>query len=111
MSMIRRSFTIQQRLDAVRRIRVDFGGNLSKASRDMNIDRKRLREWVNSEIDLSNADGKRSKRRLWKPGRHPREPELEQALYDWFCRQRQQKLVVNYRLIRIKVGLHKLGRK
>ncbi len=38
---------------------------------------------------------------LGKPGRYPRKPELEQALYDWFSWQ--QKILVNYWLIRIYV--------
>ena len=50
--MGRNSYSIDFKLKAVRRLNADFEGNVSKASREMGIDRKQLGEWSKKEIKL-----------------------------------------------------------
>ena len=104
MSMSQRSFTISTKLDVLRRIRLDFDGNLSKASRELNIDRKRLREWQRQEPEFANATNKQT-RRAMGGGKKPFAPELEVQLFAWFKSERQtHKRVVNYAKIRTKAA-------
>jgi hypothetical protein len=63
------SYTVAYRLDSVRRIKTDFAGNLSAASRQLNVSRKQLREWTKQETDFANADKLRTKRHIGRSGR------------------------------------------
>ncbi len=76
-----------------------LGGYMFKASRDMNIDRKRLIKWVKPRNRYVHC--RWQKKETWQPGRYPQESGFEQPLYDWFCRQ--QNLWLNYGLIRIYI--------
>ncbi len=73
-----------------------------KASRDMNIDRKRLMQWVKPRNSFVQCRCQKNQKETWQPGGYPQESGFEQPLYDWFCRL-QQNVWLNYRLIRIYI--------
>ena len=66
------------RLKAVRRLNADFEGNISKASREMGIDRKQLREWSKKEVKLANVSDKRTRKNA-AGGRDAKFPLLENS--------------------------------
>jgi len=82
--MSRKSYTLAQKIDILKQVKTEFGGNLSLAARQLNIDRKNLRRWLKNENEMLNLDGKRDKRRRGNPGRKPVVPELEKSLFSWF---------------------------
>jgi len=96
-----RSYTVSTKLDVLRRLRIEFGGNLSKASRDLSIDRKRIREWLKHEDQLVNATDQR-KRRVLGGGKKPYAPDLEASLFAWFEAEHQARRLVSYNRIRSK---------
>ena len=49
----KRSYTIEYKLQVVERLKVEFNNNISAASRDTGVDRKRIREWVMQEEALA----------------------------------------------------------
>ncbi len=77
-----------------------LGRYMFKASRDMNIDRKRLMQWVKPRTGFVQCIWQKNQKETLQPGGYPQESGFEQPLYDWFCR-RQQNVWLNYRLIRI----------
>ena len=93
-----RAYSIAEKLNAVKRVK-ELSGNLSAASRELGIDRKRLREWRNKESEFTNMTDKRRKRRIGG-GRHPMHAELKNKLCRWVSNQRSKKIIVNYRLLR-----------
>ena len=96
--MGRNSYSIDFKLKAVRRLNADFEGNISKASRNMGIDRKQLIEWSKKEVKLANVPDKI--RRYVAGGRGAKFPLLEEQLFAWFKDQRQSKnmyfIIVNF---------------
>ena len=95
-----RSYTVASKLDICRRVRRDYDGCISKASRDLNIDRKRIREWLKVEDKLANVNKPRERRHLGTSGRAPVAPALEERLLEWFRQQREQKHVIAYNQVR-----------
>ena len=91
--MGRSSYTVEFKLKAVRRLKSEFSGNLSKASRALNISRKQLREWNRNEVKMANLSNKQS-RRYAGAGRGAKYPLLEEQLLAWFKDQRESKLVL-----------------
>lgn len=88
--MSRKSYSIEFKLKAVNRLKSEFEGNISKASRVMNIDRKQLREWNKAEVKMANLNDKRGKRHAGA-GRGCKYPLLEEQLFAWFQEQRKSK--------------------
>ncbi len=70
---------------------------ISAASRDFNVDRKRIREWLNQESELlefKNAGKSRSKR-LKGAGRKPLDESMEEILFEWIVELRSRNLRVS----------------
>ena len=88
--MGRSSYTIDFKLKAVARLEGEFQGNLSKASRVLNISRKQLRDWARNEVKFVNVEDKRSKRKIGS-GPHAKYPLLEEQLLAWFKEQQASK--------------------
>ena len=96
----KRSYTIQDKLSALAKIK-EFNGNIAKVSRELNIDRKCLREWRNNEEKIVNLPHKRKLRKIGC-GRKPFFKELEDKLI-WVKLERMDKRnIVNYRRMREK---------
>lgn len=87
--MQRSSYTVEFKLKAVARLKSEFNGNLSKASRVLNISRKQLREWQRNEVKMANMTNKKTKRQTG--GRGAKYPLLEVQLFAWFKEQRESK--------------------
>ena len=107
MASKRKSYRIEEKLDIIKRVKLDFNSNLSKASREFNIDRKVLRNRCQKEDVMMNMESKRSSRRLSGAGRRPQLPELENRLFAWFQQKRQEKIIVNYKKLREHASLLK----
>jgi transposase-like protein len=96
----RKCYTIADKIAAIRQVKVT--NNLSAVSRELNIDRKTLREWVHNESELVNMQNRKKRRRIGG-GRKPFFPQIEEQLYEWFKSERlDKKCVVNYRRLREK---------
>ena len=59
---MQRSYTVAQKLEVVQWAN-ENGKNISKTSREWNIDRKRIREWLKEEVLLENTAPEDKKRR------------------------------------------------
>ena len=59
---LRKSYTIAQKLEIVKYALAN-DRNISKTSREFNVDRKRVREWIKEESTLENAAPEDKKRR------------------------------------------------
>ena len=90
---------------SLRRLREEYDGNISVASRELCIDRKRIRGWRDKESSLVGATDKKQ-RRACGSGRKAKFPEVEEKLCRWFLTQRQKRLKVNYH--RFKEEAHKI---
>jgi transposase-like protein len=98
----RKSYTLNEKIDAMKRLK-ELNGNVSKASRQLEISRKNIRRWRDNEGKLANANKQRSRRRLGGGGRKCFWPELESRLFEWFKVERiDNRNVVNYRRLREK---------
>ena len=65
------SYTIEQKLEVIDRVKKEFGSCLRRASRALEIDRKCLRAWIDKENVFLNMESRRHKRRTGKPRREP----------------------------------------
>ena len=52
----RKSYTIKEKLDILKRVKNDFNSSLHKASKELHIDRKMLRNWQNKQKDFLNRE-------------------------------------------------------
>ena len=68
------SYTIEQKLEVIDRVKKEFGSCLRRASRALEIDRKCLRAWIDKENVFLNMESRRHKRRTGKPRRKPAVP-------------------------------------
>lgn len=93
--MPRSSYTVDFKLKAVSRLKSEFSGNISKASRVLGIDRKQLREWSKNETKMANLNDKKT-RRYTAGGRGAKYPLLEEQLAAWFKEQRGSKITILY---------------
>ena len=100
MASKRKSYSAFEKLEVLRKFRDEYGGNCSKASRELNVSRKMIKDWEKNEQNLADLDRKKMRRRLPGAGRRPFAPKLEEALFSWFKNQRKNKLIVNYLKIR-----------
>ena len=80
-------------------LKEEFGNNVSLASRELGIDRKRIREWRDKEGTYLETPDKKRKRAIGS-GRTPKFPHIEQQLFTWFQSQREKRLSVNYFRVR-----------
>ena len=74
------------------------------AAREFKVDSKRIREWCRQKEQLL-ALKKRKKakrRRLDGAGRKPRDPEMEEELFQWIVERRSRHLRVSRRMIRLQ---------
>ena len=90
--MGRLSYTVDFKLKAVARLKGEFSGNISKASRALNISRKQLREWNKNEVKMANISNKQTRRHAGA-GRGAKYPLLEEQLIAWFKDQRDSKCI------------------
>ena len=70
--MQRSSYTVEFKLKTIARLKSEFNGNLSKASKVLNISRKQLRDWQKNEVKYGKYDqqeGEKTHRR--KRGKIP----------------------------------------
>ncbi|VDO06817.1 unnamed protein product [Rodentolepis nana] len=95
---VQRSYTIDEKLSAIKRVK-EHSGNLSVASRELGIDRKRLREWCRQESDLTKQSDKK-RRRAIGGGRRPSLRNLETKLFQWIVAQCANNMIINYRRLR-----------
>ncbi len=85
-----RSYTVQFKLDAL-----DWyyknGENKNLTAKMFNIDRKRIRDWLQDETNLrSDPTPERTKRK--RSNSLPQFKEIEAALYQYYCEQREKGL-------------------
>jgi transposase-like protein len=90
----RKCYTIADKIEAIKKVKET--NNLSAVSRQLKVDRKIIRGWVQTESELVNMQNKKKKRRIGR-GRKPSFPQIEEQLYEWFKSERlDKKWVVNY---------------
>ena len=77
------------KLKTIAILKSEFSGNLSKASKVLNISRKQLRDWQKKEVKMANMTNKEVKRHTG--GRGAKYPLLEEQLFAWFKEQRESK--------------------
>lgn len=93
-------YTIADKIEVIKKVKVT--NNLSAVSRQLNVDWKTIRGWVQMESELVNMQNKKKRRRIGG-GRKPFFPQIEEQLYKWFKSERlYKKCVVNYRRLREK---------
>lgn len=85
-----RSYTVQFKLDAL-----DWyyknGENKNLTAKMFNVDRKRIRDWLQDETNLrSDPTPERTKRK--RSNSLPQFKEIEAALYQYYCEQREKGL-------------------
>ena len=97
-----KSFTIEQKLEVIDRVKNKFGSRLHRASRAFEIDQKCLRAWIDKENMFLNVKSRRHKRQVENSGREASSTELEEPLFLWFEQQRAKKLIVNYKRLRVE---------
>jgi hypothetical protein len=89
-----RSYTVTFKLEAIAWHRA-HGGNVSRTAKEYNVDRKRIREWLENEDLLeSNRRGKDAKKRRIGAGSSPISIDLEIEILDWFLEERAQGRIV-----------------
>ena len=96
-----KSYTIEQKLEVIDRVKNKFGSRLHRASRAFEIDQKCLRAWIDKENVFLNVKS-RHKRQVENSGREASATELEEPLFLWFEQQRAKKLIVNYKRLRVE---------
>ena len=89
--MQRSSYTVET-LKTIARLKSEFNGNLSKASKVLNISRKQLTDWQKNEVKMANMTNKKVKRHTG--GRGVKYPLLEEQLFAWFKEQRESKYIL-----------------
>jgi transposase-like protein len=86
----RKSYTLDEKVAAIKKLK-ELNGKIAKTSRELNIDRKCLREWRDNEEKLVNLLHKRKQRKAFFK-------ELEEKLLMWVKSERlDKKNIVNYR--------------
>ncbi len=103
----RKSYTLQEKLNAIRRLETEFKGNKSEAERKTGIGRTILIGWAKNRKKLLEQSKKRNRARLPGGGRGPKYPLLETAMKAWFQGERnppagQPKRPVSWRRFRMK---------
>ena len=97
----KRSYTIQDKISVLAKIK-EFNGNIAKVLRELNIDRKCLREWRNNKEKIIYLPHKRKLRKIGC-GRKPFFKKLEEKLFIWVKLERMDnRNIVNYRYMREK---------
>ena len=76
--------------------------NLNRLYFGESSDRKCLWVLIDKENVFLNMESRRHKRRTGKPKREPAAPKLEERSFVWFERQREEKLIVNYKRMRVE---------
>ena len=94
--MGRNSYTVDFKLKAVKRLKGEFEGHLSKASRVLNITKKQLTEWARSEAKFANVKDIKNTRCIGS-GQRAKYPLLEEQLLVWFKEQRESKYFLIYK--------------
>ena len=97
----RRSFTLEFKLAAIKAAKKS---NISKVARTLSINQQTLSTWVHKSEQLqAEFDAKRkTKKRLSGGGRKPAHEELEQELFEWLQSQRNAKMPVTRKMLRIE---------
>jgi len=90
----RQKYTVEEKLNAVRRARAT---SVYRASKELDIDRKRIREWKEQESSLLEHD--RNSYRLSGGGRKLSSNELEELLVEHILEQRLQGLRVTRMMV------------
>ena len=87
MASKRKSYSVLEKLEALNKLRNEYGSNKSLASRELGVGRKMLRDWLDAEPKLLALDFKDTRRRNIGAGRRPFAPELEAELSVWYDAQ------------------------
>ena len=75
--------------------------SIAAAAREFGVDRKRIREWVKQESQLSEfkKEGKSKSKRLKGGGRKANDEDMEEVLFDWVVDLRRRNLRVSRTMI------------
>lgn len=99
--MGRTKINISAKLNIISQVK--NGASLHSLSKSSGFQRAQIKNWLKNEVRLTNTDCK-NKCRVRGGGRRASFPQLEVKLLDWFQHQRRQKLIVNFRRIRIEAN-------
>ncbi|RWS12780.1 pogo transposable element with KRAB domain-like protein [Dinothrombium tinctorium] len=103
MSATRRSYTIREKIDVINKVRNMYANNLSKASRELGIDRKCLRQWLQQEEKLNALTLEQQDLRKQAAGRKFKFPQVEDLLLQWVHNEQINSTDnINYKRIREK---------
>ncbi len=93
-----RSYDVRFKLKAVE---VAKKKSIAAAAREFGVDRKRIREWVKQESQLSEfkKEGKSKSKRLKGGGRKANDEDMEEVLFDWVVDLRRRNLRVSRTMI------------
>ena len=94
----RKSYDVKFKLKAVEVARKK---TISAAAREFKVDRKRIREWMSQESELTEfkKNGKSKSKRLQGGGRKAEDVDMEVALFDWIVDLRHRNLRVSRSMI------------
>ena len=92
----RKSITSDEKLTVVARAK--RGESLNSLEKETGHQRTQIRKWIAQEDKL--IELQRKQKRVKGGGRKPLFPEIEMLAIEWFKKQREKKLVVNYNMFR-----------
>ena len=81
----------------LRAVEVAKKKSIASTSREFGVDRKRIREWMKQEHELTKMkkEGRSKSKRLKGAGRRPHDEDMEESLFDWIIDLRQRNLRVS----------------
>ncbi|CAM1302042.1 Uncharacterised protein r2_g1187 [Pycnogonum litorale] len=99
MAPVHRSYTVSEKVDVIKWHKSN-GENISKTSRELHIDRKRIREWVKNEELLKFFNvGPTEKMKRINGGREAKNSELDLALFEYLKEMREYDIAVSNEML------------
>lgn len=93
------SYTISKKLEIIQWHK-DNGSVCHRTSKHFGIDRKRIRDWLSKEeILMANNHGEKKQARKLASGRRPLSEELDDALFEFFEKERENGFAVSNRML------------
>lgn len=93
------SYTVAKKLEIIKWHK-DNGSIIHRTSKHFNVDRKRIRDWLSKEeIFMANNHGKNKNLRKLTSGRKPLSEELDDALFEFFEKERENGFAVSNRML------------
>lgn len=93
------SYTVAKKLEAIKWHK-DNGSVIHRTSKHFGIDRKRIRDWLSKEEFLTASNhGEKKKLRKLTSGRKPLSEELDDALFEYFEKERENGFAVSNRML------------